>query len=122
MLLLGAASPLPSPLVISTIFLFNISWLETTKTTEVEMLSHDPVQGQPQKGLCGQAGAKGTSSGRLELGGQHWVSARFECLGGVGAVRVTPVWLNVTSQAPQVPTLPWLTMLSREAHLSWHLP
>lgn len=118
----GPASPLPSPLLISTIFLFSLSSLEMTKTTEVEMLSPDAVQEQPWKGLCSQAEAKGTSSGMWELGGWRWVSAGFECPGVVGAVRKTSASMNVTSRALQVPTLPWLTTWSREAHLSWHLP
>lgn len=87
----GAPSTLPSPLVISTIFPFSLSWLEMTKTIEAEMPSSDAVQEQPWKGFCGQAGAKGTSSGRREPGGQCWVSAGFKCPGEVEHVRITPV-------------------------------
>jgi len=105
--LLAAASPLPSLPVFSTICVFSLSWLEVAEPTEAEMQPRYAVQEQQR---------------RQELGGQRWVSAGFECPGIVRAARRTPVWMNMTSRALQAPTLPWLTTLSGEAHLSWHLP
>lgn len=83
------------------------------------MPPHDAVQGQPRKGVwsCRSQGDE-----QQEPGWQCWVSARSKGLQAIEGVRETPMWLNMTSRVPLVPTLPWLSTLSREAHFIWHLP